>query len=121
MRAVAVLVGLGLLVAAATTVFVGVDPEAPHHGAFVIGYWAIVIAASSGVSLYLHKAWAVAVIALLVVTIFVTLMGLSASRGGDHMWPIAAVGFVLFVTPALMLWLAVVNAGAAAVRRVRTR
>lgn len=119
MRPAAILIGFGALITAATWLYADADPEAPHHEAFFIAYWATVLAASTAAALCLRKLWAVVVIPLLVVVIFVA--GIVIAGGVDSMFLVGAVGLVIIVVPALMLWLVGARAVAEAVRRSRAR
>lgn len=119
MRAAAILVGFVALMTVATWLYADADPEAPDHDAFFIAYWATVLVASTAATMFLRKVWAVGVIPLLVVVIFVARIVIAGRV--DSMFPIAVMGLVIIVVPALALWLVGVRAVAAAIRRSRSR
>lgn len=119
MRAAAILIGFVALMTAATWLYADADPEAPNHEAFFVAYWATVLVASTAATLLLRKVWAVAVIPLLVVGIFVARIVIAGRV--DSMFPVAVMGLIVIVVPALALWLAGARAVAAVVRRSRAR
>ncbi|MGC5026751.1 hypothetical protein ACLQ3K_18545 [Tsukamurella sp. DT100] len=117
LRAVLVVVGL---VASVTVLAIGV--VALPDGALRVACLIAIVWAAAGAQVLLGRAWGVAVLPVLTVAAMLVPMTIDASgEPAAHMWPVAVIGAIVFLIPALICFLAAVHGVAGVARRERAR
>ncbi|SEC48725.1 Uncharacterised protein (plasmid) [Tsukamurella tyrosinosolvens] len=117
LRAALVLAGL-----AATVTVLAIGLVALPDGALSIACTIAILSAAAGAQVLLGRAWGVA--ALPVVTAAAMLVPMMIDAAGEpaaHMWPVAVIGVIVFLIPALICFLAAVHWLAGVARRERAR
>lgn len=117
LRATALVTGLvGLVTVLALGVVILPD------GALPLACMIAILVVAAGAQVLLGRVWGVVVLPVLTATAMLVPMTIDASRDpAAHMWPVAVVGVIVFVIPALMALLAAVHVLAQLVRRRRVR
>lgn len=117
LRAFLIVIGLVALVTALAIGVVTLPLGVPRLACMIA-----VLGALTGAQILLDRAWGVVVLPVLAVVATLVPMTIDASRRPvAHMWPLAIVGVIIFLIPALMIYLAVVHGIAEFVRRRRAR
>lgn len=117
LRAVLVVVGL---VAVVTVLAIGV--VVLPDGALPVACMIAILGAAAGAQVLLGRAWGVAVLPVLTVAAMLVPMTIDASgEPAAHMWPVAVVGAIVFLIPALICFLAAVHGVAGVALRKRAR
>ncbi|MEC4614257.1 hypothetical protein [Tsukamurella tyrosinosolvens] len=117
LRAALVLAGL-----AATVTVLAIGLVALPDGALPIACTIAILWAAAGAQVLLGRAWGVAV--LPVVTAAAMLVPMTIDAAGEpaaHMWPVAVIGVIVFLIPALICFLVAVHWLAGVARRERAR